>query len=182
MKAGAGAHREVFHAIRQNPSGDLHMTDRGMGDADHADASAMDSPFVKGAHHTHDNGSVDPRFGKVNIDPRTGRPYTGGAVSGGDAAGLIKSGALFSIAQAGKDQTMFVRTDRTPKLGRDDRERLAADHKATVERYYDQGESWDDATLHAAKDTAARFGFGLYKGEGGIMNRVPLDNGAVKRR
>ena len=169
---GAALHREVFHAMVQRPTGAWDMTQRTVGDSRGADAHAMDNRFVKGAHHTHDNGGTD-EWGRVPLDPRTGRPFVGGAVSGGDAAGLIKSGANFAIAQAGKQQTMFVRTDKTPKLDENARLDLKTQHDKNLQRYYDAGESWGDANLHAAKDTAARYKLGLYEGSGGVLKRVP---------
>ena len=163
---GAGLGREIFHAIRRDPFKPYRLADRTAGEKDGANAKAMYSPYSYGGHHNHPSQGVDWK---------TKKPYVGNAVSGGDARNLIASGALFTIAQDGDEQMMFVRTDRTPNLNSKQQDTLRDEHSKRVEKYYYGDMSWRDANLRAAKETAARYGLGFYEGRGGIFKRVPTD-------
>jgi hypothetical protein len=173
-------HREVFHTVVQRPFGGLDMARKQIGDETSAPADDMYRSASDGAHHVHDNSSlIDRKTGKFRIDPVTGKPFVGGAVSGGDAGSLINSKANFTLAQDGNHFSMFVRTDQTPK-GKLSQDWLHQQQEARARELYNDGRngvSWKEATRRAALDTAARYSLGFYEGENGVLNKVPVDYG-----
>jgi hypothetical protein len=97
--------------------------------------------------------------------------YTGIAIDGGDAGGLIDSPATFCIAQSGDKQFMFMKTGATrPPPVNQLAMQAEGQRDANTERA--NGNSFPDASARAAIEIAQKYGLAYYEGSHGHFTRV----------
>jgi hypothetical protein len=96
--------------------------------------------------------------------------YTGIAIDGADAGGLIDSPAKFCIAQSGEKQFMFVKTGATqPHVLQP---QLKAEGQDDVNAEAAKGNNFADASTKAAVEIARKYGLAYYEGSHGHFTRV----------
>ena len=96
--------------------------------------------------------------------------YTGVSLSGGDAGFLINGKQNLIVAQSGKEQFMYMRTDSTPDIV--DSVSLNNAQNSRIAELLGKGSSFSDASKIAAQETAKSLGLGYYEGSGGVFSRV----------
>jgi hypothetical protein len=97
--------------------------------------------------------------------------YTGIAIDGGDAGGLIDSPAAFCIAQSGDKQFMFMKTGATqpPPVSQP---AMKAEGQRDANAESAKGFSFADASTRAAIEIAQKYGLAYYEGSHGHFTRI----------
>ncbi len=96
--------------------------------------------------------------------------YTGVSLSGGDAGYLINGKQNLIVAQSGKEQFMYMRTDSTPDIV--ESVSLNDAQNSRIAELLGKGSSFSNASKIAAQETAKSLGLAYYEGSGGVFSRV----------
>jgi len=96
--------------------------------------------------------------------------YTGIAIDGGDAGGLIDSPAKFCVVQSGEKQFMFMKTSVTPQ--RVNWDALHMEGQRDSDAFGAKGNNFADSSAKAAIEIAAKYGLAYYEGHHGHFTRV----------
>jgi type VI secretion system secreted protein VgrG len=96
--------------------------------------------------------------------------HTNVSLSGGDAGHMINHGDQVIVAQSGNGQYMFMRTDQTP--ANVDQAALDRQNNARIGQLMGTGQSFDQASRSAARETAQQNNLAYYEGQNGTLQRV----------
>lgn len=97
--------------------------------------------------------------------------YTNVSLSGGDAGYMINKGDAMIMAQSGKGQYLYLRTDQTPKSV--NYNQLSTDQNTRMsELIRKNNKSFSEASQIAAAETAKKYNLAYYEGQNGVLSRV----------